>query len=364
MDGRLLLIYLSQLPGVGWKTISKLENYFSSFQELFSKNPLELSMEGEIDYKLAEKIVTELDQAKVKMFQSKLKEWESRNIKIISYLDENYPKILKEIAQPPWVIYALGDLDLLQQYSFAIVGTRNPTNYGKMVTEKLAKELAELGFVIISGLARGVDTIAHEGAINNNGKTVAVLGSGIDIIYPKENKKIYHSIVEKGLVLSEYPPGTEPRPGLFPQRNRIISGLTLGTLVIEASQKSGSLITAQHALEQSREVFAIPGPITSKQSIGSNSLIKQGAKLVQCIEDIIEEYSYLTLEERNKVIEEIQLNHMEQKILSAISNTPIHIDEIFELMKMSLPDIYEGLLSLQLKKKIKQLPGNVYIRNL
>ncbi len=363
LQDRDILIFFHGLKGVGWKTIEKLVTYISPLNKIFLMNSLEISMHTGIQYKLAEQITKELHNEKiVNGFNDRLKDWESKNIKIITYYDCNYPNMLKEIAQPPWVLYTIGNLNLVNSPTLAIVGTRNPTNYGKVIAEKISKDLVDYEFVIISGMARGIDSIAHKGSLNNKGKTIAVLGSGIDVIYPKENCDLYKEIASEGLLISEYPPGETPHPGYFPQRNRIISGLSYGILVIEASISSGSLITAQHSLDQSREVFAIPGPITSKNSLGTNSLIKQGAKLVQTIDDIIDEFPYLLLNKKQINNYKIDLNNNEYKIYNILGDDPLHIDDIFLKTNFELPEVYENVLSLQVKGIIKQLPGGLYIR--
>lgn len=364
MEERELLIYLHSLNGVGWKSISRLDSTLDSLRKLNDLQPLELAMTTGIELQQAEKIRDALQPDKVITFNRIIKEWEENGINILTYHDTDYPSYLKEIAQPPWVLYTIGNKELLQRPALAMVGTRNPTNYGKIVANRLAKELVDSGFVIVSGLARGIDSIAHSGALGSNGPTIAVLGSGVDVIYPSENKKLYHEIAAKGLVISEYPPGTVPHPGYFPQRNRIISGLTYGTLIVEASTKSGSLITAQFALEQSREVFAVPGSITSKQSLGTNGLIKQGAKLVQTIDDILEELPYLNLNSKEKkTTSSEKLSDIEVLVYNVIDDDPIHIDEIYSKLDLNLSEIYETLFSLQLKNMIKQISGGLYIKS-
>ncbi|KXG43666.1 DNA-processing protein DprA [Tepidibacillus decaturensis] len=361
VNDRELLIYLHSLNGVGSRTINKILANLTTLNEILDFQPLELSMKTGIDFKVAEKIVNQLNERDLLDFLDRLNEWGKLGIDVITFHDQAYPEMLKEIAQPSWVLFTRGDLGLFQTPSISIVGTRNPTPYGRMVAEQLAKDLSEYGWVITSGMARGIDRFAHEGALKSDGKTIAVLGNGIDVIYPKENKKIYEAIIEKGLIVSEYPPGTQPHPGFFPQRNRIISGLTYGTIVVEASLRSGSLITAQYALEQSREVFAVPGPITSKQSFGTNALIKQGAKCIQEVNDILEEFPYLKFSSRKDSKLEVQLSESEEKIYSMI-HAQIHINEIIDLLSLTLSEVYEILLSLQLKDKIKQLPGGFYMR--
>ena len=211
------------------------------------------------------------------------------DIKIINISDDNYPAKLKNIYAPPITIFAKGDISLLNSKSIAIVGSREPSKYGIYVAEKFSKELSKEGITIVSGLARGIDTFAHVGALSSFGKTIAVLGSGIDVVYPKENAKYYREISEKGLIISEYIVGTAPESKNFPQRNRIISGLSDGVLVVEARKNSGTMITTDFALEQGKELYVIPGNITSNLSAGTNNLIKEGAKLVTDVYEILED---------------------------------------------------------------------------
>lgn len=362
MEEKDLLVFLHIQKGIGWKTIFNIFQYMDDIKEIFFIQPLEFSMRTGIKYSLAEKIINQLKKEYLDEFPKQKESWEKAGIEIITFLDQNYPERLKEIQQPPWVLFAIGNTELFNHPSLAVVGTRNPTPYGKWAAEKLTGGLVEYDWTIVSGMARGIDYAAHESALRNNGKTIAVLGNGVDVIYPQENRKLYKEIADKGLILSEYPPKTQPHPGYFPQRNRIISGLSYGSIIIEASKQSGSLITAQYALEQSREVFAVPGPIHSKHSLGSNSLIKQGAKLVQDIEDIVEEFPYLKLKKRVSNQRPEMTNQREEAVHQVIQYQPVHINDIYNQTEIELNQIYETLLSLQLKRKIKQLPGGFYIR--
>lgn len=368
MKKREWIFYLSTLQGVGWKTLSQLMN-LDQLDRIGELDALELSVKTGINFTQSEAILKQLSKTSLIDSQKLIQKWDAQGIQVISYYDEKYPPLLKEIATPPWLIYAYGDIQLLSKVKIAVVGTRHPTPYGQAVASTLAKELAERGWVITSGLAKGIDKIAHEGALAVGGKTIAILGNGVDVIYPKENNALYKEILDKGLLISEFAPGVQPKPGFFPQRNRIISGLSQGTIVVEASLKSGSLITAKEALEQSREVFAVPGPITSNESIGTNLLIQQGAKLVQRVEDIINEFPYLTIEKIKAVnkdqIHDLSLTNNEKTIYNLITVKEldvIHIDVIIESVKLPISEIYEILLNLQIKSLIKQLPGNYYTK--
>jgi DNA processing protein len=285
--------------------------------------------------------------------------------------DPEYPRLLKEIYDPPLLLYALGQLEALSSPTIAIVGTRRPTVYGLQMAEGLASDLAQRGMTVISGLARGIDASAHRGCLQAKGRTVAILGCGIDIVYPSEHRQLARRIRECGLLLTEFPPGTPPSPQNFPVRNRIISGLSLGTVVVEASEYSGSLITARLAMEQNREIFAVPGNITSPQSFGPNFLIKQGAKLVQCWRDVAEEMipeirQKLLRAEETKSLDPPQLDILtsqETIILSLLStDKATQFDWLVQKSRLAVPFLCDALLQLEMKGLIRQIPGSLYIK--
>ena len=281
-------------------------------------------------------------------------------VEIIKKSSRNYPGILKEIHNAPKQLYVRGSLPKDHSLNFAIVGTRTASDYGKTLAFKIAKELAELGFNIISGLALGIDTQAHLGALEGKGKTTAVMGSAIDdnSIYPSENLNLVKKIISSGgAVISEYEPGTKSEIWFFPERNRIISGLSRGVLVVEAPEKSGALITARLALEQNREVFAIPGSIFSKNSLGANNLIKSGAKMVTTVDDILEELNLTDLKIEKGVKEEENLTEEEKIILKIIEKEPIHIDKICEISKMAAGQVLSTVSVLEIRGIIKNIGG-------
>jgi len=286
-----------------------------------------------------------------------------QNIKKISLQDKNYPAILKEIPDPPKELYIKGEIIPQDKIAIGIVGTRKHSQYGKQVTFDIAGKLARLGITIVSGLAKGIDTFAHQAALENNGRTIAVLGTSLDkkSFYPSSNYALSEKISKQGAVISEYPPGTRGTKFTFPQRNRTISGLSLGVVVIEAPEQSGALITAALALEQNREVFAIPGDIYAKNSQGTNKLIKMGAKLVNDIDDILEELnlSHLIKTPRKKKIK--PENKEEEIILSLLSAQPVHIDEIIKQSKMPTSTVNSILMILELKGAAKNLGKNNFI---
>lgn len=281
-------------------------------------------------------------------------------VKIIKKSSKEYPKILKEISNAPKQLYIRGELPKNHDMNFAIVGTRAASEYGKTLAFKIAKELAELGFNIVSGMALGIDTQAHLGALAGNGKTIAVLGSGIDdnSIYPQENLRLARKIVETGgAVIGEHDPKLKSEIWYFPERNRIISGLSRGVLVIEAPEKSGALITARLALEQNREVFAIPGSIFSKNSAGTNYLIKNGAKLVSSVDDVLEELNLTSLKSEKIKAEINDLTGDEKVVLNIIEKEPIHIDKICEISKMPVGKILSVVSMLEIRGIIKNIGG-------
>jgi len=281
-------------------------------------------------------------------------------IQTIKKSSRNYPEILKEISDAPKQLYVRGNLPKDHNLNFAIVGTRAASDYGRTLTFKIAKELAELGFNIVSGLALGIDTQAHLGALEGKGRTTAVMGSAIDdnSIYPSENLNLVKKIISSGgAIISEYEPGTKSEIWFFPERNRIISGLSRGVLVVEAPEKSGALITARVALEQNREVFAIPGSIFSKNSIGTNNLIKSGAKMVTTVDDILEELNLTELKTEKRIGKEENLTEEEKIILKIIEKEPIHTDKICKISKMAAGQVLSIISVLEIKGIIKNIGG-------
>lgn len=366
MDNRTVLIALHELAKVGWKTVLRLVNRYPDLSDVLGADEEDLLALGLKPAQCAA-VQNGLTQARISEIVEKYKEGDTR---VLTLFDPEYPALLKQTSQPPWVLYAKGDSSKLTLPMIAMVGTRMATVYGKKVAEEVAWGLSRAGFCVVSGLASGIDGAAHRGALKAHGGTVAVLGCGIDIAYPREHGFLYKEIQTNGLVLSEYPPGTAAKPGLFPMRNRIIAGLSLGTVVVEAAEKSGSLITADMALEESRDVFAVPGPVTSPKSCGTNNLLKQGAKAVTCAEDLIEEYKHTlhhdgtahmpaqVVETRNQAD---RLTPEEQRILQLLSCEPVTIDRLLELSQTNFGHLHAILLHLLMKKRIAQLPGPAYI---
>ncbi|MEW9697734.1 DNA-processing protein DprA [Paenibacillus sp. SI8] len=361
MDNRLIIFGLHEIEGVGWKTMLHLLNCFPDPQKLFEFSAAEIAARG-IRNSIAERIASQLTPS---FIEQRLQLYMKQSVQILTLVDENYPPILKEIAQPPWVLYVKGDVFCLNQRLLGMVGTRTPTLYGKRIAEELAASLSHAGFGIVSGLARGIDSRAHIGALQGKAKTVAVLGCAINQIYPRENVELYRNIEQEGVIISEYPIGTGMRPGMFPQRNRIIAGLSLGVTVVEAAEDSGSMITVDFALDESRDVFAVPGPIHSRQSRGVHKLLKEGAKLVTGVDDIIEDYQYLMSSPERSALQKplptVQLNSEEHEIVQMMSDEPTSIDTLLETTQFTFGHLHAVLLSLLMKKAIKQLPGSTYI---
>lgn len=293
------------------------------------------------------------------------------NAHLINWTESDFPQTLLQIYDPPVLLYLRGDPQILNAPSLAIVGTRRPTLYGTQMADRLARELAARGIVIVSGLARGIDAIAHQGAMAVQGRAIGVLGTGIDICYPKENKKLYEKVLERGAILSEFPLGTHPAPENFPVRNRIVAGMPLGAIIVEGAQYSGSLITARLAMEFGREVFGVPGNVTQAVSFAPNLLIKQGAKLVTCGEDVIEELptpvrAALTkpdqpeFEQRNLLVA-ASLTGSGQKIYAQLSSDePRPIDDIVENTGLNSSDVLATLFELEMKGFVRQLPGKLF----
>jgi DNA processing protein len=365
------LFYLTKVKNLGNVRIKNILSYCKEARNCFELSKRELKRIEGIDEKTSNEIIkSKVNFKKFEAeFEQKLSQAEKEKIQIVCISDKEYPANLKRIYDAPIFLYLKGRLFKEDKYSLSVVGTRYPTDYGMNVCERLVKEISKMGIPIISGLARGIDSMSHRVALQNDNITYSVLGCGVDVVYPKENKSLYNKIIEKGAILSEFDIGVGPDKVNFPKRNRIISGISVGTLIVETGLKGGSLITAGFALDQSKEVFAIPGYIYSKKSEGSNELIKNGqAKLVSNVDDILDELSYklkpiLKKSDSEKEQKQIQeLNIFEKKIFDVLDLEPIHIDEISEKTEMSISDCLVNLLSLEFKGFIRQIPGKNFIK--
>lgn len=354
-------IALSMIPDIGPVTIRSLISRFGKPESVFSADVEELKVVEGVGERKARNIKGFSGWDQVRRM---LKRLEDEGIRVILYSDRDYPPLLREIGDAPVILYLKGEIRDEDRFSIAIVGSRNVTPYGRFVTEKIASELAGTGFTIVSGMARGVDTIAHMSSLRTGGRTVAVMGSGIDMIYPPENKGLFKRITNSGYVVTEFPPGTPPNRENFPRRNRLISGLSLGVVVVEATDGSGALITARAALDQDREVFAVPGNISSPNSKGTNELIKRGAKLVQDSNDIIEELApFLRGFIRRERKRSVDLTDEEREVCDKLTTEPRHIDEIVREIGIPMQRILSLLLGLELKGIVSQTEGKrFYLR--
>lgn len=361
MQGELeALIRLNGTPGLGPKSIRDLIDKFGSATNVLRGKP-EFSAETT---KLNEKILAALRLCPGPEFaEEQLMRAQRLGVEFIPFTSSNYPPVLKNIAQPPVLLHLLGALPSASHFTAGVVGTRHPTPYGCRVAEEVTHALVAFGAVVVSGMALGIDTIAHRVALDDKGLSVAVLGCGVDIAYPKENSFLYSRLAEQGALLSEFPLGTGPLPGHFPRRNRIISGLSKILTVIEAGEKSGALITADFALDQGKEIFAVPGSIYSPQSSGTNRLLQQGAHPLLSARDLQEALGAVQGMSKSKPGPLIPLDEGEARIVSLLTSEPSHIDEIARKGDMPMHALHPLLLSLQLKGQITELAGMNYIRN-
>jgi DNA processing protein len=359
------LFLLLSIEGIGPGKIRNLLAKFKNTKNILSSDYQSLLSVDGISTNLAKRIHKgSQEKGTVERFTEKeLQKLEKLGGEIITIWDEDYPLLLKKIYDPPILFYLLGDLTDSDQYSISIVGTRQPTNYGKIQAEKISMDLSKQGITIISGMARGIDSIAHNSALKSGGRTIAVIGSGLDVIYPPENKKLFEKIAENGAVISEFSLGTKPDAQNFPRRNRIISGLSLGVIVIETGVTGGAMQTASFALDQNREVFALPGNVGVSQSEGTNLLIqKSEAELLISAEDVINELELKLKPVLGKNIpkQQIDLSLFEEKILNVLNSEPLQIDKIATLAKMTTSECLVNLLSLEFKGLVKQLPGKMF----
>jgi len=357
------LVSLNMVGEIGSVRLNRLLNFFGKPENIFAARPEKLIAIAGISENVAQRI----HSFKNEDLDKELSLAEKLGIKIITLDDADYPENLKNIFSPPIVLYIKGKLEKEDSLAIGIVGSRRASFYGLTSSEKFAFDLAKCGLTIVSGMARGIDTAAHRGALKANGRTIAVIGSGFHHIYPEENNELAEKIAHNGAVISEFPLAAMPLKENFPRRNRVISGLSLGTLVIEAARNSGALITADFALEQGREVFALPGRLDCANSFGTNGLIKQGAKLVSAKEDILEELQVPLM----AGLKEVKIKNRLQAHLAGedsflydlILAEPVFLDEILEKTGLQIPKAYEILLRLQLKKLIKELPGKQFMRS-
>ncbi len=357
-------------PGLGARMAGKLLRQFGSPEAIFNASLTTLEAQ-----RLPAAVAQALHSRQPMSAAAKeLAQAQSVGCKLVTWDEPEYPSRLREIYDPPPLLYVLGNIELLNRHMIAIVGSRRPTPYGNQMAERLARDLADRGLLIASGLARGIDSSAHKGALSSaGGATIGILGCGIDVVYPKENKKIFAEMEQRGAIVSEFPMGTFPAPQNFPIRNRIIAGIGLGVVVAEGAQYSGSLITARLAMEFGREVYGVPGNATQPSSFGPNQLIKQGAKLVTGWEDVVEELptavraellpiETASAEERAKLVEQ-NLSPTERSLYELLSEDQSrHIDELVESSGLNSSEVLATLFDLELKGVIRQLPGKQFLK--
>ncbi|MGC1912447.1 MAG: DNA-processing protein DprA [Candidatus Acidiferrales bacterium] len=361
---------LALTPGLGARMAGKLLGVFGSPEAIFNSSLTALEAQR-LPAAVAQAIHSHQPMSAA---AKELAEAQAAGCRLLTWDEPQYPSRLREIYDPPPLLYVLGNVELLNRHIISIVGSRRPTPYGNQMAERLAHDLAERGLVVASGLARGVDASAHRGALaSTRGLTIGVLGCGIDVVYPKENKKIFSEIQQRGAIISEFPMGTFPAPQNFPIRNRVIAGMALGVVVVEGQQYSGSLITARLAMEFGREVYGVPGNATQPSSFGPNELIKQGAKLVTGWEDVVEELptpvraeltpvETATSEERAALIQQ-SLAPAERSLYELLTEDEArHVDDLVETSGLSSSEVLAGLFDLELKGVVRQLPGKQFVK--
>jgi len=337
-----------------------LEQHFGEMERAWQASATELEMAG-LDNRSIEAIMAIRPKIALDTEMEKLERYK---VTVLTWKDEAYPSRLKEIYDPPPVLYVRGKLAPEDDWCLAVVGTRRPTYYGREVTEQIVGDLSRNRITIVSGLAKGIDATAHRAALDSGGRSIAVFGCGLDIVYPRDHAKLAREVMEHGALVSEYPLGTPPRRENFPLRNRIMSGLSLGTLVVEAGEGSGALITAGLALEQNREVFAVPGSVLSAVSRGTNRLIQEGAKLVRGANDILEELNLTMAVQHVEVKEIVPATETESRILQILQNLspePTHIDEVGRQSRLPIATVSSTLAMMELKGVVKQVGGMNYI---
>ncbi|MBI2848653.1 MAG: DNA-protecting protein DprA [Chloroflexi bacterium] len=347
----------NRVSGIGSAKLRRLQEFFGGLERAWGATTTELSQAG-LDARTIESLTA--TRARLSLDA----EWERlyrHGVSVVTWDDTSYPQRLKEIGSPPPVLYIKGSLKSEDEWAIAVVGTRRATVYGREAAEELVGALARHKITIVSGLAKGIDTLAHRAALEAGGRTVAVTGCGLDITYPADNARLAQSIGEQGALLSEYPLGTKPSAPNFPWRNRIISGMSLGVLVVEAGEDSGAHITVQYALEQNREVFAVPGGIFWPKSKGTNRWIKEGAKLVMGVEDILEELNLQMIPQNLAMKEVLPVTEAEAVLLKHLSHDPLHIDDLGSTVGIPISTVSSTLTMLELKGMVRQVGGMSYV---
>lgn len=358
-------VRLALVPGVGPRLRKALLERFGAPSAVFAATKGELQAVDGIGPKIAASILESRDSAEA---EAELRLAAEHGLDVLTESEPSYPRLLREIHDPPGVLFRRGQSQPQDELAVAIVGTRHATRYGLAQAERLAGSLARVGFTIVSGLARGIDAAAHRGALAAGGRTIAVLASGLLEIYPPEHQELADEVAAGGYLLSEAPPRRVPISGAFPQRNRIISGLSVGTIVVEAPLRSGALITSRHAYEQGREVFAVPGPIDSRMSHGCHALIKDGAKLVETVDDVLAELGPLAerIERPDGTLlsqpAELTLNEIERKVLAAIDGQPTSLDHVAAASGLAIHRVLSTISVLEMRRLVRKVSGTQVVR--
>jgi DNA processing protein len=357
MDEKKYWVGFNLIKGIGAVRMQGLVSYFGDLESAWGASPADLAGAG-LGLKVIERVVQARENVDLDQVWEKI---EKQGIKILTWQDERYPQRLKEIEQPPPVLYVRGEYLPDDLFAVAIVGTRRVTPYGRQITEELTSFLAANGMTIVSGLARGVDAIAHQVALKAGGRTIGVLGSGVDKIYPPEHRQLAEQMMERGAVISDYAPGTPPEASNFPPRNRIISALSLAVVVVEAGETSGALITAEFAAEQGREVFAVPGSILAPQSKGTNKLIQRGAQPLLSVNDLMQALDITRVGEQKAARKIIPADTTEAKLFSVLGSEPLHVDEIRSQADLPIEKVSATLALMELKGLVRQVGGMNYV---
>lgn len=357
MDDKRYWIGFTLVKGVGAVRFQRILEQFGDAETAWRATPADLARAG-LGLKMIERLVAVREKVDLSLIWDQI---QAKGIQVLTWMDEAYPQRLKEIEQPPPVLFLRGEITPEDTWAVAIVGTRKVTSYGRQITEEISTYLAANGVTIVSGLARGVDAIAHNAALKAGGRSLAVLGSGVDRIYPPENRALAEKMVEHGAVLSDYTPGTPPEASNFPPRNRIISGLSMAVIVIEAGETSGALITAEFAAEQGREIFAVPGNILAPQSKGTNKLIQQGALPLLSASDILQALNLTRMGQQKAARKVLPADEMEAKLLEALGEEPQHVDEIRNQTGLPVEKVSATLVMMELKGLVRQVGNMQYV---
>lgn len=360
MDSREALVALNLLPDIGPVRVRNLLSRFGSAQAVLAATQADLSQVDKVGFKAANNIIRWRELIDL---DGELRRIDQFGANIVTTDDSEYPALLRQIYDPPLVLYVRGTLRPEDAYAIAMVGTRQSTLYGRQTAERLARQLAASGVTVVSGGARGIDSASHEGALQSGGRTIAVLGTGLDIVYPAENVKLYQRIAEQGAVITQFPFGRKGDKQSFPIRNRIVAGMTQGTVVVEANRASGALITANFAAEYGRTVYAVPGRVDSPRSAGCHDLIKDGAQLCESAEDVLTEFAHLqAIEPEEPEIPMPTLSHPEQHVFHVLTHEEMQQDEIIRRSELPAAQVSVILLQLEMKKLVQQHPGRLFSR--